>query len=157
MVKSFVSRPIVWNTGMFLGILLLSVLAFTLAACGSSGSSNPSTATVYIDEIEGNVNGQDTPALDKFWWSNSKTDQTFTTSYSVSIAPGGTLTVNNDGDDQQKITITGPSNYSATYMVPGDKSVSITLPSTTGSYTFISDPTTSPVRPGARGGTINVG
>ncbi len=168
MVKPHVNRLFTRNPKPFLGILFLAVLAFPLAACGGSGSStsptssptsassNPSTATVYLDEIEGNKNGQDTPALDKFWWSNSKTDTKFTTSYNVSIAPGGKLTVNNEGNDQQKITITGPSNYSKTYTVAGSASVSIVMPSTKGTYTFISDPTTAPARPGARGGIIKV-
>jgi hypothetical protein len=167
MVTSIVRRPIAG-----LVIISLFVLAFAMTACGgssgssttasggsssASSSSTPSTMTVYLDEKEGLSNGQDTPALDKFWWANSKTDQTFTTSYSASIAPGGTVTVNNEGDDAQKITVTGPGNYNNVVNVAGDASATITVPSATGSYTFISDPTTSPVRPGARGGTLTVG
>jgi hypothetical protein len=160
-------RPMAWMVGVS-----LIVLTFALTACGGSSSgststssgsssastsSNPSTATVYLDEKEGLSNGKDTPALDKFWWANSKTDQTFTMSYSTSIAPGGIITVNNQGDDGQKITISGPSNYSNIVNVAGDATTTITIPSTVGSYTFISDPTTTPVRPGARGGTLTVG
>jgi hypothetical protein len=147
----------------------LVVLAFTLAACGGSGSSSGSSgssstsasgssaATVYIDELEGNSNGKDDPALDKFWFSNSQTDQTFTTSYSLSLAAGGTLTLSNHGDDPQMVTITGPSNYSKTLTVQGDATSTVTMPTTTGSYTVNSDPTTSPKRDGARGGTITIG
>jgi hypothetical protein len=156
MFTSFTHRPVTLKSKVLWGIIaLMSVLSFALVACG--GSSNPSTATVYIDEHEGDLNGKDTPALDKFWWSNSATDTNFVTSYSMSVAPGATITVTNKGDDGQKITITGPSNYSNTTMVAGDASATIQMPSTTGDYTFISDPTTSPVRPGARGGTITVG
>jgi len=159
-------RPVYW-----LAVCCLVVLSFIITACGGStdsstttnsskagGSSNPSTATIYINEHEGNLNGQDAPQLDKFWFAKSSTDQTFTTSYSISLAPGSTVTWTNQGDDPQKLTITGPSSYSTTHTIPGgpNGSTSIKLPTAAGDYTFISDPTTSPQRPGGRGGVIHI-
>jgi len=112
---------------------------------------------VFIDEKEGSSNGQDDPAMDKFWFANSKTDQTYTTSYSLSLATGAMLTITNNGDDPQKVTFTGPGNYNNVVNVPaGPASVSVQLPTTAGAYTFISDPANTPVRPGARGGTITL-
>lgn len=139
------------------GILpLMAVLALALAGCG--GSSNPSTTTVYIDEHAGELNSQDAPLLDKFWFSNSKTDQTFTTSYSINLAPEGMVTLINESDDPQQVTITGPNNYSSTHTLTAgpDTSISIQLPAMVGNYSFITDPVGSPQRDGARGGIAHV-
>jgi hypothetical protein len=174
---NFMVQPTSLSRGhvkMFLGVMsLLALLALTLSACGGSTSSgastssssgaatsaNPSGMVVYIDEHEGSLNGQDDPSLDKFWFASSKTDQTFSTSYSANLAPGGTLQVFNEGDDPQKVTVTGPNNYttSATIASGPDTSITIHLPATKGDYSVISDPANTPVRPGARGGTIHIG
>jgi plastocyanin len=142
------------------GVLsLMIVLSFTLVACG--GSNNPSTGTVYINAKPGELNGQDAPQLDKFWFSNSKTNQTFATSYSANLAPGGTVTWINEGDDPQELTITGPNNYNTSHTITaagqGASTTSIQLPTATGDYTFITNPTNAPKRDGARGGIIHVG
>ena len=116
MVKPSVRRPVTWM--LLVGLL---VLAFTLSACGGSGSP-PQTVTI-----------KETPGA-----SGPASDVYFCDPASITVNKGDTVTFTNKSDELQDFDQGDYKKAGVDFKIPVNQSVQVTF-NTSGTFTILSE------------------